>query len=77
MALSASALRANVYRLLDRVIETGEPLEIERNGVVLRIVGPRPGSWIDRLPRREDVVRGDPEDLVSMDWSDQWSAELP
>lgn len=28
--MTASELRANIYKLLDRVIETGTPLEIER-----------------------------------------------
>ena len=40
MALSASKLRANVYRLLDEVLETGKPLEIERNGKTL-VIAPK------------------------------------
>ena len=38
MAISASELRQNVYRLLDHVLRTGSPLEIERVGRRLRIV---------------------------------------
>ncbi len=76
MPITASQLRADVYRLLDRVIETGEPLEIERNGVVLRLVPPRPTHWLDRMPRREVVV-GDPEALAEVEWSGSWSPELP
>ena len=30
MALTASKLRENIYRVLDQVLETGEPVEIER-----------------------------------------------
>ena len=40
--VTASALRADVYRILDRAIATGEVVEIERNGVVVRLVPPRP-----------------------------------
>ena len=76
MRVTASQLRADVYRLLDAVVETGEPLEIERNGVVLRVVGPRPATWLDRLPKREGVVVGDAEDLVHLDWSGSWRPEL-
>lgn len=72
MPISASQLRADVYRLLDHVLETGEALEIERNGQILRIVPARRGSWVDRLPVREGVVVGDPEDLVHIDWSAGW-----
>jgi prevent-host-death family protein len=71
MKVTASELRANIYRLLDQVAQTGEPIEIEREGRLLRIVavvGPRK---LDRLVRRDAVV-GDPNDLVHMDWSDEW-----
>ncbi len=37
MAVSASRLRANVYKLLDQALETGLPIEVERNGKILRI----------------------------------------
>lgn len=72
MRVTASQLRADVYNLLDRVLETGEPIEIERGGRLLRIVSARAGSWVDRLPVREGVVVGNPDDLVSLDWSSQW-----
>ncbi len=34
---TASHLRQNIYRILDEVIETGQPVEIERKGSVVRI----------------------------------------
>ena len=75
MAISPSALRANLYKLIDQVIATGEPLEIARRGVIVRLVPPKAkGSWLDELPRRDGVVTGDPDDLPDVDWSDQWSA---
>lgn len=72
MTITASKLRADVYRLLDRAILSGEELQIERNGTIVRLVPPSPRSWLDRLPRREGVVVGDPDDLVHMDWSANW-----
>ena len=74
MAITPSQLRADVYNLLDRVIATGEPLEVDRDGVVLRIVPPQRRSWLDRLPRRAAVV-GDPDDLVQIDWSVDWTPD--
>jgi prevent-host-death family protein len=65
--ITASKLRADVYRLLDRAIETGEPLEIERNGVIVRLVPPQKRHWLDRLQKRDAIV-GDPDDLVDLDW---------
>ena len=58
MILTASKLRENVYRVLDHVLETGEPAEIERNGRRLRIVADDRPSRLDRLVRRnDDTVR--------------------
>jgi hypothetical protein len=74
MALTASKLRQDIYRILDEVLETGEPVVIERNGRRLRIVADDPPSRLDRLVRRPDVVTGDPDDLVHLDWSDEWTA---
>lgn len=70
--LTTSALRADLYKLLDRVLETGEPLEIVRKGQLLRISLDSATAWVDRLPRREGVVSGDPDALVSLDWSQDW-----
>jgi hypothetical protein len=70
--VSASELRANVYKLLDEVLETGAPLEVERKGRLLRIVAEAPRSKLSRLQQRPDFVRGDPDDLVHLDWSAEW-----
>lgn len=35
---NVSALRADIYRVFDRALETGVAIEVERNGRVLRIV---------------------------------------
>lgn len=75
MALSASKLRANVYRLLDEVLETGRPLEIERNGKTLVITAKEEQSIWDRLPRREGFIVGDPDELIHIDWSSEWNPD--
>ena len=72
MTLSATELRSNLYRILDRVSKMGETIEIVRNGKVIRIV---PGSVPDKMSRIEKhpgYVKGDPDKLIHMDWSDQW-----
>jgi len=73
MQVKASNLRKNIYRLLDLVLETGEPLEIERNGRFLKVVPElRKGSKLSRLVRH-DCISGDPEEIVHLDWSGEWS----
>lgn len=75
MALTASKLRANVYRLLDEILETGKPLEIERNGKILVIAPKERESIWDRLPRREGAIIGDPDELIHIDWSSEWNPD--
>jgi antitoxin (DNA-binding transcriptional repressor) of toxin-antitoxin stability system len=70
--VTASKLRENIYRILDEAIETGVPVEIVRKGVVLRIVPEKPPSRLARLKKRSVFV-GDPDDIIGMDWSQEWS----
>lgn len=74
--VTASQLRQNIYRLIDHVLDTGEPLEINRGGRRLRLVSDEPAP--DRLAAidtKPDVIVGDPEELVSLDWSGEWDAD--
>jgi hypothetical protein len=72
MAINASRLRADIYRVLDEVLATGRPVEIERKGRRLRIVPDRQPSKLARLVSRPAYLRGDPEAVVHVDWSRQW-----
>jgi hypothetical protein len=72
MAVSASHLRNDLYRLLDAVLETGKPLVIERKGKRLRVVADEPPPRLSRLPKRPGFIQGDPGDLVHLDWSGEW-----
>ena len=68
MTITASKLRKDVYRILDQVLRTGEPIEIERKGRRLLIVPADRPDRLDRLPRR-DYLTVDPEEIVEIDWS--------
>ncbi|MEZ4269143.1 MAG: type II toxin-antitoxin system Phd/YefM family antitoxin [Myxococcota bacterium] len=76
MAVSISKLRSDIYRLIDEVLATGEPLEIERRGQILRITREQPASKIDRIVPIPGLIVGDPQDLVSIDWSEHWKPYL-
>lgn len=74
MAITASKLRQDVYRILDEVLATGEPVEIRRKGQTLRIVAESVPAR-SRLAAMEpwpDLITGDPDDLVHLDWTDEW-----
>lgn len=74
MRITASKLRENIYRILDRVAETGIPVEIIRRKRRLKIVPADDDapSKISRVTARPKVLVGDPETLVHLDWSKGW-----
>jgi prevent-host-death family protein len=72
MAMSATELRGNLYRILDRVLETGEPVEIERNGRVIRLVPDVRVFHFDQLVPHPEYILGDPDSIIHCDWSDEW-----
>ena len=69
---SASRLRADLYRLLDRVLETGVPLEVERRGQRLKIIAASPPRRLANLVPEPAYLAGNPDDLVHLDWSKEW-----
>jgi len=72
VAVSASKLRSNIYTLLDKVLETGEPLEIERKGRKLKIVPSPSTNRLGSLKPHKKYLAGDPEEIVHLDWSAEW-----
>ena len=71
MKTTATELRSNLYKYLDRLLETGEVLEIERKGRILRIVAEDAPPKLSRI-RKKDTIIGDPETLIEIDWTDTW-----
>ena len=71
MPIKPSQLREDIYRILDQILETGVPVEIERGGKLLKIVPVEPRSKLANLKPRKYLLC-DPEDLVHLDWSGEW-----
>lgn len=63
MRITDTDLHERTAEVLDTVLPTGEPVEVERNGQLLRITP----SKLNRLTRRDAII-GEPDDLVHMDW---------
>lgn len=77
MPISDAELRSQFDQVIDDVLRTGVPVEFECNGRRLQIAPAPPASKLDRLVARPDVIVGDPEDLVHMDWSKECHVDLP
>jgi hypothetical protein len=69
---SVSRLRADLYRVLDQVLETGVPVEVERRGRRLRISAVEEGDRLAALKPRPGYLKGDPDSVVHLDWSEEW-----
>lgn len=73
MLITPTKLRANLYKIIDRVIATGNPVEIERHGHIVKIIAEAPKSKLSNLTKHPGTIKGDPEDLVHLDWYHEWS----
>lgn len=68
-----TSLRKNLFRIIDEVIKTGVPVEIERKGHRLKIIAEDKKDKFDNLIVRKCVV-GNPDDLVHIKAA-QWNEE--
>lgn len=69
--VTPTELRADIYNLLEEVLNTGIPLKIKMGNRRLLII---PGEKVDKLQNlaaRPDVIQGDPEDLVDITWENE------
>ena len=72
--ICSTKLRANIYKILDQILETGEPVEIERKGRILKIVPePEKKPLSEKLVQRKGVLSGNPDDIIHLDWSNEWN----
>ena len=66
----------DILRLLDKVVKTGIPVEIERKGKRLLVSPARKYRNLSCLEEHPDFIVGNPDDLVHMDWSVEWKLQL-
>lgn len=75
--LTPSKLRANIYKYLDEVALKGKTLEIERNGVIVKIVPSEPVSKLSKLAKfkKRNLIIGDPDEIADISWEKEWNPE--
>ncbi len=78
MKVTATQLRAELYRILDRVAKTGEEVEIKRPSGTVVIRAKPAERKARRRPARGNpkLIVGDPDSLVHVDWSKYWKPIL-
>jgi len=68
--------QGDILQLLDKVLSTGLPVEIERKGQRLVISPAEKRRELDCLENHADFVVGNSDDLVHIDWSSDWNPEV-
>jgi len=71
MAITPTKLRQNLFALLDEVLETGKPLDINRNGQILHIITDKKLSKLDKIVAKKVSVASD-EELINTNWDKEW-----
>jgi hypothetical protein len=61
--ISLTALRNNLFKIVDQVIQTGNPVLLERKGQKLKIILVEKKSKLDNL-KSHNCITGDPDDLA-------------
>ena len=74
--VSDKNIQKDFLRLLDQVVKTGTPVEIERKGKRLLISPAEKHRNLDCLEKHPDFIVGNPDDLVHIDWSSEWKPQV-
>jgi antitoxin (DNA-binding transcriptional repressor) of toxin-antitoxin stability system len=73
--VNVSEFKAVCLRLMEQVRQTGEPIEVLKNGVPLVIVSPvRAKTRKSGYGSMRDTLKSDPEDLISPIQDAEWNA---
>lgn len=75
--ITPTELRGNLYQILDDILDTGIPIEIDKDGKKLMITPLEPTNKLQSLKQRENIIKGDPTDLVDITWEKEINLDLP
>lgn len=73
METNLTELRANLYKTIDHLIQTGEPVEIKRKGHIVKIISVKTSSKFSNIIDRKYVIASESDELVNNDWLSAWS----
>lgn len=70
--MKATNLRKNLFRILDKVSQTGKPIEIESKGRKYKIIALKRPDRFANLQKHPDVFSGELDRLINIDWMTEW-----
>ena len=76
-AITATRFRVDLYKFLDHVITTGQPLEVALRGRKVRIVPAEVPSRLAAMEPHADYIAGEPDALLqpvfdNAAWQKKW-----
>ncbi len=69
--MTATELRAKLYKTLDEVIATGKPVRVERKGKVV-LISPEQPVKQQRVFKKRKLLANPDEDITQIDWMAEW-----
>ena len=73
---SDTNIQKDILGILDKVVKTGVPMEIERKGKRLLISPAEKHRNLDCLEDHPGFIIGNPDNLVHIDWTAEWKPQL-
>jgi len=74
MRIKASKLRADIYNILDSIINTGAVIEVERGGAIVKMTSDKAPNKLDKLKKRKTTL-GNIDKIYNITWEKEWSGK--
>ena len=75
--VTLTELRNNIDHLLDEVLKTGIPIEINKEGKRFLISSVEKTDKLQNLVYRPHIIQGNPDDLIDITWEQEVNLDLP
>ena len=74
--ITPTELRSNIYKILDEILNSGTPLEINKGGRRLRIIPVAKSNKLRNLVSRPHAIVGNPDELSDISWEKEIDLDL-
>ncbi len=75
--ITPTELRANIYNILEEILRTGIPVEINKGNRRLKIMPVAKTDKFSNLLSRPNAIRGNVDDLADIHWQNEVNLDLP
>lgn len=76
--ITPTEFRKNLFGILKELEKTGQSIRIvAQTGSRFELIPHGKPSKFDKIPRKNNVINGNPDDIVHMDWSGEIHLDLP